>query len=217
MLKTKIKRLISVILSVTLLFSVFSVDVFANEYENSSSFDTYLLASYNARANSNAALKESLTTQLKSFKSSINIYSFKIPYTNENVQKLCDILIGELPECFHIELGFSYSISNGYISEIYPSYSYTKAEYDLMLAKCEAAADEMLEGVEGNVSLSDREKLLILHDRIATSCDYDYENYLMGNIPAISYTMYGVLVNNRAVCQGYALAYSYLLNRIGIE
>ena len=195
MLKTKIKSLISITLSVTLLFSILSIDAFAN---------------------SDAALEESLNTQLKNFNDTVDIYNFKIPYTDENIQKISNILYGVLPECFHIE-DFSISHTNEYISKIYPSYSCTKAEYDLMLAECEAAADKMLEGVEGNANLSDKEKLLIIHDRIAISCEYDYESYLMGNTPQNSYTIYGVLVKNRAVCQGYALAYSYLLDRIGIE
>ena len=65
--------------------------------------------------------------------------------------------------------------------------------------------------------MSDLEKAIVLHDYLAVNCEYDYENYLANKIPDASYTAYGVLVNRTAVCQGYALAYKYLLNQTGID
>ena len=163
------------------------------------------------------ALIESINTQLKNYNEQVDIYKFKIRFTSENQQKIVDILSGGLPECFHIAINFSISILDNYISAIRPTYIYSKAEYKKMLAECEDAADKMLQNIEGNKKLTDVQKLLLLHDRIALNCEYDYERYLSGNIPLISHSMYGALVNGVAVCQGYALAYSYLLDRIGIE
>ncbi|MCH5248914.1 MAG: BspA family leucine-rich repeat surface protein [Lachnospiraceae bacterium] len=65
--------------------------------------------------------------------------------------------------------------------------------------------------------MSDLQKAIILHDYLAVNCAYDYDNYLNGHIPDASYNAYGVLVEGKAVCQGYALAYKYLLNQVGIE
>lgn len=217
--KTAIKRLTAIIILVTLLLSIFSLDVFAYEQEQgvTLSLETRLATASNVRVNSDAALEESINTQLKNFEKNVNIYEFKLCNNEQNLQKIVDILSGALPECFHISEEFSISDNGEYIIEIQPTYIYTKDEYNSMLAECEAAADKLLEGVEGNSALGEREKLLILHDRIALSCEYDYENLLNNSVPEVSHRMYGALVNKVAVCQGYTLAYSYLLDRIGIK
>jgi hypothetical protein len=168
-------------------------------------------------SNNDKALSESINTQLKNFYSSVNISKFRLKYNNETTQKLIDILSGDLPECFHIGDSFRVGYQNNYITYLEPTYIYSKAEYKSMLAECESAADAMLADIENNSRLTDVEKLLLLHDRIAVTCEYDYENYVNDNIPKLSFTMYGVFAKKVAVCQGYALAYTYLLDRIGIE
>ena len=65
--------------------------------------------------------------------------------------------------------------------------------------------------------MSDLEKALVLHDYIALNTEYDYQGYLNGNLPNSAFTIEGTLVEGKAVCQGYALAYQYLLNKVGIE
>lgn len=70
--------------------------------------------------------------------------------------------------------------------------------------------------------MSNLQKAIVLHDYLAVNCEYDYDNYLAeinktGEIPNESYSAYGVLVKRMAVCEGYALAYKYLLNQVGIE
>ena len=58
---------------------------------------------------------------------------------------------------------------------------------------------------------------LLLHDFLVRECDYDEANYLNNSIPDKSYNAYGALVDGQAVCNGYAIAYSYLLQQCGIE
>ncbi|MDE6662393.1 MAG: Ig-like domain-containing protein [Lachnospiraceae bacterium] len=70
--------------------------------------------------------------------------------------------------------------------------------------------------------MSNLQKAIVLHDYLVVNCEYDYDNYLAeinktGAIPNESYSAYGVLVKRTAVCEGYALAYKYLLNQVGIE
>ncbi len=218
MLKSAIKRSIALVLSVALLFSNFSLDVFAEEQSITVNLKTYLSAAPEARMSHDAALAESINTQLKNFAERVDISDFKLAPITENINKIVNILSFELPECFHI--GESIEFFKGddnYLSSIKLSYIYEKNKYEQMLAECKAAADKTLRGVEGNDKLSDVEKLLILHDRIALACEYDKERLDSGTLPKISHSMYGVFVNGLAVCQGYALAYAYLLDRIGIE
>lgn len=56
-----------------------------------------------------------------------------------------------------------------------------------------------------------------LHDYLAVNCAYDTQNFNNNTVPAISHSTYGVFANRVAVCDGYALAYKYLLKQFGIN
>lgn len=218
MFKCLAKKIICLILCMAVLICSFPLNAFAQEEIIELTLKSHLSGVSSMRGVEDyQELADSINEQLKNFESRVDIYDFKILNTAENQKLIVDILSGGLPECFHIDLEFGIGTKGQYISSVVPDYIYSKAEYEKMLDECDAAADKMLEGIEGNIKLSEVEKLLLLHDRIAVACEYDYERYLMGQIPLISHSMYGVFVNGVAVCQGYALAYSYLLDRIGIE
>lgn len=63
--------------------------------------------------------------------------------------------------------------------------------------------------------MSDYEIAKALHDYLVLNNEYDMR-YYSGNIPTISYTAYGALVNRTSVCAGYALAYQHLMEDAGI-
>lgn len=63
--------------------------------------------------------------------------------------------------------------------------------------------------------MSDYEIAKALHDYLATHNEYDMRLY-SGNLPALSRTSYGALVNRTSVCSGYALAYQHLMEDAGI-
>ena len=72
-------------------------------------------------------------------------------------------------------------------------------------------------------NMTDAEKAVVLHDYLALHIQYDYEAYLENkekgtNVYAESdYDTYGSLILGKAVCQGYTLAYKYLLEAAGVE
>ena len=65
--------------------------------------------------------------------------------------------------------------------------------------------------------MSDLTKELIIHDYIVRNAHYDYDTYEKGSDTHIPYTAYGILVEGKGVCQGYAEATNILLNLSGIE
>ena len=65
--------------------------------------------------------------------------------------------------------------------------------------------------------MNDVEKVLVLHDYIAVNTSYDEERLEANDADHVSNTAYGALVNGRATCQGYAMAYQLLLENCGIE
>ncbi len=92
------------------------------------------------------------------------------------------------------------------------------------------AANELTAGLN-TVALTDVQKALILHDRLAIVCEYDvaaanaleeFNKANSGNPNAITpwdaaFSAYGALVEGSAVCQGYAEAYEYLLEKVEIK
>jgi hypothetical protein len=61
------------------------------------------------------------------------------------------------------------------------------------------------------------EKVKWLHDTIINWADYDYSEQGPGGKQECNHSIYGVFVNRMAVCEGYAEAMTWLLNRAGID
>ncbi|MBQ7670984.1 MAG: hypothetical protein IJS45_09735 [Clostridia bacterium] len=168
-----------------------------------------------------AALAERIFGAAKNFEASCSILDFKIPI-NDTAGNLLNYMIkkGD-PESFHIK-SYSYSakkVDGAYrFNIIYFQYNYTQEEYGAMLSEVRRTAHRLLLGIEGNDSLTDVQKALLIHDRLIVHCEYDVENYYgTGVMPAEDYTVYGALINRCCVCEGYSEAYCYLLDQVGIK
>ena len=61
-----------------------------------------------------------------------------------------------------------------------------------------------------SAAASDYEKALLIHDALADHIVYDYAYQF-------EQSAYSAIVNGRAVCAGFARAYQYLLNQVGID
>lgn len=64
--------------------------------------------------------------------------------------------------------------------------------------------------------MSDYDKVKAVHDYIVLNCEYDYENYVNDTIPQDSYSPRGVLINKKAVCEGYAAAFKAFMDELNI-
>ncbi len=91
----------------------------------------------------------------------------------------------------------SYEFQLAYFRELDP---------DGALKDIEAAADRILNQLPSGIS--DWEKARLIHDALIRHITYEENKY--------DQTIYGALVMGKAVCNGYAMAYEYLLNRAGI-
>lgn len=88
------------------------------------------------------------------------------------------------------------------------SYKYSPEEASEMLRATEAAAKEIISQLDDN--MSDYEKLKFIHDYLVLNVESAVEGDYVDSV-------YGALVNKRALCEGYAKAFSYLCNLIGVE
>lgn len=164
------------------------------------------------------ALMKTLMNGISDCKASIDLTSYNIPATQTNFNVICDYLFYGMPEAFNVDrVGANYWTNTNTMADFkftYHKFSDTASEYDTCLSKMSSAANKILKGIQGNSKLSDVEKLLLIHDRVAMWNEYGY----LDNVEDIvSHTAYGTLANGVSVCQGIAYAYMYLLNRVGIE
>ena len=106
--------------------------------------------------------------------------------------------------------GTTYRVSIGpddgqsYLSEGFYS------ESDVIIA--ESQIEEELNNIIDGLSGSTYDKVKQVHDYLIDNITYDSDSNL-----DMSHSIYGALVNNLAVCDGYAKAYKYILDNIGIS
>ena len=68
-----------------------------------------------------------------------------------------------------------------------------------------------------NSSMSDEQKIRSIHDYIINKTEYDKERNDTGNSNYKSNTAYGALVENKAICSGYADAMALILDKLNIK
>lgn len=138
----------------------------------------------------------------------IRVYDYE--FSRDDVIHLVSGLRNDHPELYFVNRRFSMTSSDSYIISIIFTY-----DTSLSPNKFRQSTEDALSAVKPG--MSDLEKAIVLHDYLAVHCEYDKERLANKTMPYISYTAYGVLVEHIAVCNGYALAYKYLLNQVGID
>lgn len=158
------------------------------------------------------SLKERAVSAISECSASVNVSDFDIPVSI--AEYVADFIWYNIPEAFNVyQIGYStYGTEIYLLSFSYRDYADTKDEYAACYAQFMSAANKLLAGIENNTTLSEVEKALLLHDRLALWTEYDYVSS-----SAVKHTAYGAFGRKAAVCQGYAMAYMYLLQRVGID
>lgn len=119
-------------------------------------------------------------------------------------------VVNDHPDLYYVRTGYEGYSSGGIMTRIRPMYinGLDESAFQTGLKRALAVVQP---------DMTDLEKAIALHDYLVINCEYDYASYLNDNIPDVSYSAYGVLADGIAVCQGYALAYKLLLNKVGID
>lgn len=128
--------------------------------------------------------------------------------TAGDVKKAFEAVIGDHPELFWLETGYSGKyMGNGQCVEIDLKYNSTANDLENAKKSFDAAAQNLIAGA---ASLgSDYEKEKYVHDALAAALTYDLS-------ADMNQSAYSALVNGKSVCAGYARAYQYLLQQMGI-
>lgn len=156
-------------------------------------------------------------SSLNEFKTSIHFESEKEYDTDtleEAVKEAIGIIRKDDPEYFWAG-GCSYVLGKNYTDINFEEiFDLSGKKISEMNAELQKAADDIINKIPDNSS--DYEKALFVHDSIIDSTVYD----LAGRDSDINGswgTAYGCLVENKAICQGYACAYKLIMDKLGIE
>lgn len=117
----------------------------------------------------------------------------------------------------HFSTRCTYDENTRYIYRLFFEYVFTAQEVVSMKKEFNLKCNEILRTIPSDAT--DEEKLLILHDYIASHTTYDktvYEGAVSPDDKYI-YNSYGCLVKEKAVCEGISEAFLYLCKMVGIE
>lgn len=125
-----------------------------------------------------------------------------------DVKTAFEAVIGDHPEMFWLETGYSSKyLTNGQCVEIDLKYNGTADDLESAKQRFDAAAQNLITGAASLDSNYEKEKYV--HDALASAVTYDLT-------ADMNQSAYSALVNGKSVCAGYARAYQYLLQQLGI-
>lgn len=132
----------------------------------------------------------------------------------DRTEKVIKVINEKRPELFWITGFTTTSLFNKTKIEIDVMNDYKKDELQTMYNDIIASADELISQIPA--PLDTYGTVVFVHDYIITNCEYYTEGAESGEY-GLWGSAYGCLVDGKAVCQGYAQAFQYIMNRLGIE
>ncbi len=152
-----------------------------------------------------ATAKETIYQGLISMDEAIDLSSYSMTF--DELMSIIEELVNEAPELFYSGSSVrAYEDDDGYITRYIPDYLYSPDEVEAMQGELDVTVAELMAGIED--SWSDLEKALYVHDYLIRQFSYD-KTYS-------KYSMYNLLVEGSAVCQGYTLTYIYIMKLLDI-
>ena len=153
------------------------------------------------------------------------ITDFPIELTPDDVHRLFESVMIDHPEIFWFRFNDdSYVDSNGKVVRVELGFRYTKEEAEAATEKIMESIQPFIESI--NDSMSDFEVVLRAYETLVNLVDYDTLTLDKQDLqtprerrskPDPIRTVYGVFVDKKAVCAGYARAFQLILNAVGIE
>lgn len=154
-----------------------------------------------------ANLKAAYTTIKNALSKPVSKQTIQLPSTI-TYQELNDVLYyvkNYNPQMFYVDFNqYIYGLENGKVASVTLTCTASAAEYNQL----EAVANKVVAEANKKANLFERE--VYIHDWLVKNVKYDASSQS-------SYTAYGAIVEGKAGCEGYARAFQYLANKVGIE
>ncbi len=162
---------------------------------------------YNTLTDKQKQIYSALYEGVKDHSSTIDIRSLGANLTD--LDMAFNAMDYENPQFFWMKSGYSYSHAGGKIYYIMPQYSRTASEAARLLPVLEATVKKI--GTEAMKQKTLFERIKYIHDTIINGCEYTLSGgeYIRDAD--------GALINGQALCEGYAKAFAYICQSIGIE
>ncbi len=138
---------------------------------------------------------------------SIEVYNGVDALSKDELTMVMEVYRRDYAHHFWLGNGYSYSSTSTTVVSVIPTYILSGAELETAKAAFEEKVDEILAGLTLNMTEFERE--LYLHDKLAGMITYEFADN--------AHNAYGAIVEGKAVCEGYAEALQYLLQRAGIQ
>ena len=154
-----------------------------------------------------SAAEQYIASQLEAYAPQIYIYQYGFDfYTFQDVFE--DVILSRT-DLFFVEPTVQYVAdkTTGIIAVVCPNYYYPKESYQSRKTELDRAAADIISDIDS--SWSDVQKALYVHDVIAVGTTYNEGNDTR--------SAYEVLVGKDGLCVAYAMAYKYIMDKLGIE
>jgi hypothetical protein len=160
---------------------------------------------------------------LKSYKTSVNVKGYKI--TQKNLNSILTKAINKdyylLDSIVTLKDGYGY-IDNrtGYFTSIHFKYYYSKKTMKKRYSTLKSSITKIKKSLGTN--LTKEQAALAAHDYLIKRATYDMSYYNKAStnpnygVQWNSHTAYGILINKKGVCSGYAYAYRMLMKAYNI-
>ena len=135
----------------------------------------------------------------------------KYNFTLDQAADLISQVVNDHPEFYYMRASFRYNLTNNRVNLVQWEYTVSKTTKKSMDTKFNAAVKQALSYTKSG--MTNLEKAMVLHDYLIEKVTYTFSS----NPDSRVYNAYGALVDGKAVCQGYTLAYNYLMSKLKIS
>ncbi len=160
-------------------------------------------------------------------KTTVDVSKYQVPVVAENGVYSSPMLAQamqeatQMPMAFYVDTSYKFRVSGDKVRQVIMNFTMTTAEIQAALHLIEAEAAKALAVIEPG--MSDLDKVLAIHDYFCTQFSYaavvvSDANGLQYEVErdSIYYNMYGLFSQKRAVCEGYAIGFRYIMDLLGI-
>lgn len=218
----KMKRWISAALSLAIAFSFAVFPVSAAEDPAPSAVITEYSSTINSYNRSNIMLtadaalaRDAMASAMLSGESYVDLSAYNI--TVPQLKTLLNIVIpSDYPQAMETD-SYTYGVNRVDQCVKYVRFTYAASKEEILAHG--RMVDEIVDALIARIdmTMSDLQKVKLVHDYLVETVAYDEQGMADGTVPRESFSPYGALVEQKAVCQGYALAFQLFMNRLNIN